>query len=237
MCGRFTQKSERKIISLEFYIKDFLSDVLVSYNVAPSQDAGVIVNDDVYRYVRYRWGLVPFWSKDTKIGNRMINARAETVAEKPSFRNAFVKRRCLVPADGFYEWKKENGFKTPYYIYHASGKPISFAGLWESWTPKTEKKQEEADLFSSGDREVQSLHTFTIITTAANEKLSELHDRMPVVITPQTREVWLDPATDSDKLIELLRPLPSEEVEFHEVSRMVNAPQNNSPDCIERVKN
>ena len=132
MCGRFTQKSERKIISLEFYVQDFLSDVFVNYNVAPTQDAGVIVRDDVYRYVRYRWGLVPFWSKDPKIGNRMINARAETVAEKPSFRNAFTKRRCLVPADGFFEWKKESGYKTPYYIYYSTGKPMSFAGLWET---------------------------------------------------------------------------------------------------------
>ncbi len=243
MCGRFTQKSERKIISLEFYIKDFLSDVLVNYNVAPSQDAGVIVKSDVYRYVRCRWGLVPFWSKDPKIGNRMINARSETVAEKPSFRQAFAKRRCLVPADGFYEWKKENGFKTPYYIYHAAGKPMSFAGLWESWTLRTEPRvqQPEADLFptdaENGDEKPPPLHTFTIITTGANEKLKELHDRMPVVITPEMRDVWLDPDTHKDQLVELLRPLPPEEIEFHEVSRMVNSPQNNSPECIEPHKN
>lgn len=235
MCGRFTQKSERKIISLEFYIKDFLSDVLVNYNVAPSQDAGVIVRDNVYRYVRYRWGLVPFWSKDPKIGNRMINARSETVAEKPSFRNAFAKRRCLVPADGFYEWKKENEYKTPYYIYHATGKPMSFAGLWESWTPQAEPKgqQPEADLFSSGEEKPPPLHTFTIITTGANEKLKELHDRMPVVITPEMRDVWLNPDTHTDQLVELLQPLPSKEIEFHEVSRIVNTPQNNSQECIE----
>jgi putative SOS response-associated peptidase YedK len=238
MCGRFTQKSERKIISLEFYIKDFLSDVLVNYNVAPSQDAGVIIHDDVYRYVRYRWGLVPFWSRDTKIGNRMINARAETVAEKPSFRNAFAKRRCLVPADGFYEWKRENGFKTPYYIYHATGKPMSFAGLWESWTPKAEKSEQhtESDLFSTHVEKPPPLNTFTIITTEANEKLKGLHDRMPVVITPAKRDVWLSPDTRPDQLEELLRPLPSEEIMFHEVSRMVNTPQNNSPECIEPIK-
>ena len=232
MCGRFTQKAERKIISLEFYIKDFLSDVLVNYNVAPTQDAGVIISDDVYRYVRYRWGLVPFWSKDPKIGNRMINARAETVAEKPGFRNAFVKRRCLVPADGFYEWKKENGFKTPYYIYHATRKPISFAGLWESWTPRPEKEELQPEA-----EKPAPLHTFTILTTGANEKLKQLHDRMPVVIPPEMRDVWLNPNTQRDRLIELLQPLPSEEVEFHEVSRMVNSPQNNSPDCINPVKN
>ena len=238
MCGRFTQKSERKIISLEFYIKDFLSDVLINYNVAPTQDAGVIVSDDVYRYVRYRWGLVPFWSKDSKIGNRMINARAETVAEKPGFRNAFVKRRCLVPADGFYEWKKENGFKTPYYIYHATDNPMSFAGLWESWTPRTENEPRlEEDLFSQETEKPAPLHTFTIITTGANEKLKQLHDRMPVIIPPEMRDVWLNPKTERDQLIDLLRPLPPEQTVFHEVSRMVNSPQNNSPECIDPIEN
>ena len=238
MCGRFTQKSERKIISLEFYIKDFLSDVLVNYNVAPTQDAGVIVSDDVYRYVHYKWGLVPFWSKDPAIGNRMINARAETVAEKPAFRTAFAKRRCLVPADGFYEWKKEKGFKTPYYIYHASGKPMSFAGLWESWTPRTDAREEQvdADLFSPEIEKPSPLHTFTIITTEANEKLKPIHERMPVVITPELRDVWLDPNTHTDRLMLLLRSLPSGQVDYHEVSRMVNSPQNNSPNCIEPIK-
>ena len=113
MCGRFTQKSERKIISLEFYIKDFLSDVLVNYNVAPTQDAGVIVSDDVYRYVHYKWGLVPFWSKDPAIGNRMINARAETVAEKPAFRTAFAKRRCLVPVTASMSGRRRRDSKHP----------------------------------------------------------------------------------------------------------------------------
>jgi len=238
MCGRFTQKSERKVISLEFYVQDFLSDVFMNYNIAPTQDAGVVVRDEVYRYVRYRWGLVPFWSKDPKIGNRMINARAETVAEKPSFRNAFAKRRCLVPADGFYEWKKEGGYKTPYYIYHSSGKPMSFAGLWETWTPKLEPSvgQPEADIFSSEREKPPPLHTFTIITTGANEKLRELHDRMPVIISQEKRDVWLNPDTGPDQLVELLEPLPPEEIELHEVSRMVNSPQNNSPECIEPYK-
>ena len=238
MCGRFTQKSERKTISLEFYVQDFLSDVFLSYNVAPMQDAGVIIKDDVYRYARYRWGLVPFWAKDPAIGNRMINARAETVPEKPSFRNAFAKRRCLIPADGFYEWKKEGTYKTPYYIYHSSEKPMSFAGLWESWTPREEKllvQGVKADSPSIEREKPPTLQTFTIITTRANNKLQELHDRMPVIIPREKRDVWLNPDTDTGQLIELLEPLSSDEIEFHEVSRMVNSPGNNSPQCIEPV--
>jgi putative SOS response-associated peptidase YedK len=228
MCGRFTQKSERKIISLEFYVKDFLSDVFISYNIAPTQDAGVIIHDDVYRYARYRWGLVPFWAKDPTIGNRMINARAETVTQKPSFKNAFAKRRCLVPADGFYEWKKDGKYKTPFYIYHNSNKPMSFAGLWESWHPK--------DAAASTDvQKEKPLRTFTIITTEANQRLQELHNRMPVIIAADKREEWLNPDAIPENLKSMLSPCASSEIEFHEVSRTVNSPQNNSPQCIEPV--
>jgi putative SOS response-associated peptidase YedK len=240
MCGRFTQKSERKLIALEFYVQDFIHDVLESYNLAPGQDAGVIIHDDVNRYARYRWGLVPFWAKDPSIGNRMINARGETVAEKPSFKKAFAARRCLVPADGFYEWRKGGSYKTPFYIYHASGKPMSFAGLWETWYPKGAAKKpgpepepgEKADSSKEGG-EPAALHTFTIITTEANEKLRALHDRMPVIIPPDRRETWLNQDTDPARLGELLEPLPPSQIEFHEVSRMVNSPKNNTPACIE----
>lgn len=230
MCGRFTQKSERKIISLEFYVQDFASDVFINYNVAPGQDAGVIVRDDVYRYIRYRWGLIPFWAKDPTIGNRMINARAESVAEKPSFKRAFSQRRCLVPADGFYEWKKEGNFKRPYYIYNAKNKPMSFAGLWETWFPK------EGTFPNFTATKEEPLHTFTIITTEANQKLQQLHDRMPVIIPEDKREQWLNSEASSGDLEELLVPLTASEIEFHEVSRMVNSPQNNSPQCIEPVE-
>jgi putative SOS response-associated peptidase YedK len=225
MCGRFTQKSERKIITLEFYVRDFLSDVLASYNVAPGQDAGVIVKDGVYRYARYRWGLVPFWAKDPKIGYRMINARAETVTEKPSFKNAFAKRRCLIPADGFYEWKKEEKHKTPYYIFLSSNRPMSLAGLYEIWRPKDRAEAEETP----------PLHTFTIITTAPNEKMRELHDRMPVIIPPDGRETWLEPDAEIERLKDMLLPAPSSEIDFHEVSTVVNSPKNNSPECIAPV--
>ena len=247
MCGRFTQKSERRVISLEFYIQDFISDVLVSYNVAPGQDAGIIISDDRNRYIRYRWGLVPFWAKDPTIGNRMINARAETVTEKPSFKRAFSARRCLVPADGFYEWKKEGTYKTPFYIHLTSKSPMSFAGLWETWYQKDSKSGApgEPQLKTGSVRPGQEkpgaddsshpepLHTFTIITTEANEKLSELHDRMPVIIPPEKRELWLNREADLGQVQELLVPLKSSEIEFYEVSRIVNSPKNNVPACIE----
>jgi putative SOS response-associated peptidase YedK len=229
MCGRFTQKSERKVISLEFYIHDFISDVLVSYNITPGQDAGVIIGNGQNRYVRYRWGLVPFWAKDPSIGNRMINARAETITEKPSFRQAFASRRCLVPADGFYEWRKQGSFKTPFYIHHRSNRPMSFAGLWENWNPKGEGKA------ASQTRESEALYTFTIITTEASDKLRGLHDRMPVIIPPEKRELWLDREADAAELEGMLVSFDSPEIDFYEVSRMVNSPMNNTPACIEPV--
>jgi putative SOS response-associated peptidase YedK len=229
MCGRFTQKSERKVISLEFYVHDFISDVLLSFNVAPGQDAGVIVRGERNRYVRYRWGLVPFWAKDPSIGNRMINARAETITQKPSFRQAFSSRRCLVPADGFYEWRKEGPLKTPFYIHHSSNRPMSFAGLWETWHPKGGEET------ASESREGDALHTFTIITTEASDKLRVLHDRMPVIIPPEKRDLWLEQGEDTAKLEGLLVPFDSSEIDFYEVSRMVNSPMNNNPACIEPV--
>ena len=223
MCGRFTQKSERKVISLEFYVHDFVSDVLASYNVAPGQEAGLIIGNGRNRYTRYRWGLVPFWAKDPSIGNRMINARAETVMEKPSFRQAFTARRCLVPADGFYEWRKNGSSKTPFYVHLSSNRPMSFAGLWETWRPNREGEEKE------------TLHTFTIITTEANDTLRELHDRMPVIVPPEKRALWLNRDADPAELRGLLAPLDSSEIEFYEVSRMVNSPKNNAPECIEPV--
>ncbi len=237
MCGRFAQKSERKIITEEFYIQEFLSDVYISYNIAPGQNAGVVIRGN--KYVQFRWGLVPFWAADPKIGYRMINARAETVAQKSSFRKAFVKRRCLIPADGFYEWKKEGKYKTPFFVTHRRGRPMGFAGLWEVWRPKEARD----DLFSaelappSDQRYGSTLYTFTIITTNAHERMRELHDRMPVVIMPNRRAEWLDPENENiPSLLNLLTPLPDDEMEFYEVSRIVNSPKNNSPECIQPIQ-
>ena len=169
MCGRFVQKSERKIITGEFYILEFLNDISISYNVAPGQNAGVIINEGKNVYSLFKWGLVPSWSKDMKIGYKMINARAETVAQKPSFRSAFAARRCLVPVDGFYEWKKKGSQKVPFFIYNNTGKPFSLGGLWETWQ----------------DPEGKLLKTFTIITTEANNFMKDIHHRMPVIVPPR----------------------------------------------------
>lgn len=228
MCGRFTQKSERRIITEEFYITEFLDPVLTSYNVAPGSDAGVILGPGSSpRYARYRWGLVPSWAKDPGIGNRMINARSETVREKPSYRQAFRKRRCIVPVDGFYEWRKDGGLKVPYFIRQPSGRPFSLAGLWETWE----------------DPDAHPLRTFTILTTNANARLRDIHDRMPVVIPPDGRALWLDGGEgahgeggDEEALLALLAPSPDPLLEYYEVSRIVNSPRNDSPACIEPVR-
>jgi putative SOS response-associated peptidase YedK len=220
MCGRFIQKSERKIITEEFYVQEFLDEVIISYNIAPGQNAGIILNDGKNVYAQYKWGLVPSWAKDSSIGNKMINARAETVREKPSFRNAFKSRRCLVPTDGFYEWKQKEKYKIPYYIYSKSEIPISMAGLWEG----------------RKDKEGNTIHTFTIITTEANSALEELHHRMPVIIPPDKRALWLDHQnTDPGELSSLLKPYDAGALTFHEVSRFVNSPKNNAPECIAPV--
>ncbi len=217
MCGRFIQKSERRIITEEFYVQEFVDEVIRSYNVAPGQKAGVIINDGENKYVQYQWGLVPYWAKDPSIGNKMINARAETIIDKPSFKAAFRSRRCLIPVDGFYEWKKEEKYKVPYFIFQRSETPFSLAGLWETWNGPDENP----------------LNTFTIITTDANTLLKELHNRMPVIIPPEKRKMWLNPInTNSIELTDFLKPYPESALDFYEVSRFVNSPQNNSPECI-----
>jgi putative SOS response-associated peptidase YedK len=214
MCGRFTQKSERKVLQEEFFIQEFTDEIVVSYNVAPGQTAGVIINDGANRYCRFKWGLVPSWAGDPKIGYKMINARLETVAQKPSFKKAFNNRRCIVPVDGFYEWKKSQQYKTPFYIYRNSEKPLGLAGLWEQWNADGEPP----------------LYTFTILTTEADEKLSEIHSRMPVILPEENREKWLTEGLDMN---ELIKASLGKDLVFHEVSRYVNTPQNNSPKCIQ----
>jgi len=198
-------------------------DVQPRYNVAPTQQvvaARMSPADEHRELVLLRWGLVPHWADDPKIGNRMINARSETVATKPSFRQAFKKRRCLVVADGFYEWKKTNGQKQPYYIRLKDDKPFGFAGLWERW--------------QRDDEETQSC---TIITTAPNELMEPIHNRMPVIVQPDDYELWLRPDFEGgDKLQELLRPYPAEALEAYPVSMLVNSPSNDEAKCIERAE-
>ena len=215
MCGRFAFYSPAEATAALFGATAG-GDREPRYNVAPTQDIAAVRASQAggLELVDLRWGLVPFWAKDLAIGNRMINARAETVAEKPSFRSAFKKRRCLLLADGFYEWRKEADGKLPYFITRAVDEPMAFAGLWEDWTDK-----------ETGE----SIQSATIVTTAANEFMAELHQRMPVVLTPELAPRWLD--TDDDLLAAYATVCPP--LKAWPVSRNVNNPRNESADLIE----
>ena len=216
MCGRFAFYSPSEATAALFGVSGSLA-VEPSYNIAPTQHIAAIRNteDSGRELVTLRWGLIPFWAKDPSIGNRMINARAETVAEKPSFRAAYRRRRCLVLADGFYEWKKDGDTKTPYFISLVSGAPFAFAGLWEHWQAK------ESD---------ESIQSTTVITTAANEFMAELHHRMPVVLQPDTADRWL--AGDDDLVEYVARNSP--EFQAWPVNRRVNNARNEGEDLISR---
>ena len=201
------------------------------YNVAPTQQVAAIRQvtsadsrtSGGYGFTLLRWGLVPFWAKDPKIGSRMINARSETVQEKPSFRNAFKHRRCLVLADGYYEWRKMNGEKQPYYIHRSDDLPFAMAGLWERWEPK------------DPDSDDSSLETCTLMTTSANRLTEKVHDRMPVILGPDDLELWLSESSRSEDLLKLLRPAPEDELVVEPVSRIVNSPRRDEPECIEPI--
>ena len=224
MCGRYTLSTPIEKLAEDFGIGRPLPKVRPSYNVAPTQEVAAVLADasadgEVRRLEMLRWGLIPPWADDPGIGARMINARSETVAEKPSFKRAFKARRCLIPADGFYEWQKTNGGKQPHHIRMSSGQPFAFAGLWERW-----------------GRDEEEIWSCTILTTGANEILGEIHHRMPVILPPDDYELWLDPEVrEPDQLLPLLVPYPAEDMEAYPVSRRVNSPSNNEPDCVERV--
>jgi len=217
MCGRFEIHSAVDIIAEIFGVDDRETDYPPNYNVAPGQDILLVVNEGKRRLVRSRWGLVPSWSKDLSTGYRMINARAESLAEKRSFKTAFEKQRCLVVADGFYEWKKEGAIKKPFYIRLKSGRPFGFAGLYNIWTSP----------------EGEQLTTSTIITTTANEIIQPIHDRMPVITPDDKYNLWLDPAVhDKDVLAPVLGPFPSEHMERYRVTSKMNSFKYNRPENI-----
>jgi putative SOS response-associated peptidase YedK len=217
MCGRFTLIADRKKLAESFVGYDVPEGLRPRYNIAPSQAVAVIANNGQQKIELFQWGLIPFWAKDPKIGNRMINARAETLAEKPSFKNPYKRRRCLVLADGFYEWKKMNGGKTPMYIQLANGEPFGFAGLWESWHSP----------------EGSTILSCTVITTTPNDLLADIHNRMPVILPPSAYKAWLDPAERSpDQLDDLLKPYPAAEMTAVPVSTLVNNPKNDVPECV-----
>jgi putative SOS response-associated peptidase YedK len=219
MCGRFCQSSSAEDIAAVFRVE--VGDLTPHYNVAPSQSVAAIVQlPDASRpqLQMLRWGLIPSWAKDPKIGFKLINARAETVSEKPSFRSAFRKRRCLIPATGFYEWQQVEGSrqKQPYFIGVQDEGLFAFAGLYEQW----------------GSPGGDILETCTIITTTANELMAPIHERMPVILAEQDYALWLDPSFGKiDSLQALLDPYPANEMKVYPVSSLVNNPKNDSPDC------
>lgn len=217
MCGRFALATEKNILEM-LYDLEMRGDLIPRYNIAPSQDILAVRADPEGKKepAYFRWGLVPFWAKDEKIGYRMINARAETAAEKPSFREAMRKRRLLIPASGFFEWKKEKNSKQPYYICRKDKKPFSLGGLWERW-----------------EKGSSPLESCTILTTEPNSLLAPVHNRMPLIIPPEAYAGWLDPETPSEAVTTLLQPADPDLFTAYPVSRAVNSPANDMPDIIE----
>lgn len=217
MCGRYTLTADAESIQLAFNLDDIDGWTEPRFNIAPTQQVAVISDRDPKSLSFMRWGLATSWAKDPKIGNRMINARSETAAEKPSFRTAFKRRRCLIPADGYYEWKKQGKKKIPMYIQHADRAIFAFAGLWESWKDP------------AGDW----LQTCAILTTEANEIIRPIHHRMTVIIDPEDYELWLSPRELLPPEWELLMAGPRpEQLKFHEVSTQVNRPANDNPTLV-----
>lgn len=223
MCGRFALISATEEVADALGVDQAtIADIppaVPRYNIAPTQPVLAAYLDEIgqRRLTFFQWGLVPSWSKDVTIGSRLINARSETVTEKPSFRNAFKRRRCLIPADGFYEWQKVNGGKQPLYIHGADGRPLALAGLWEVWQ----------------EPEGTRLQTCTILTTTPNELMSPIHDRMPVILEPEDFGMWLEPSAHPDESLHLLRPYPAAKMKVYPVSTAVNNPRNDTAECIQ----
>jgi putative SOS response-associated peptidase YedK len=217
MCGRYTLRTPVDPVAEAFEIEEYPSSITPNYNIAPTQEVAAVVEEDEKRKLEMlHWGLIPSWAKDPSIGNKMINARAETVAEKPSFRRAFRVRRCLILADGFYEWKKTDDGKQPYHVKMEDGSLFAFAGLWETW------------------QNGEEIRSCTIITTDANDLMSEIHHRMPVILHPEDYAMWLDhDFEEKEVLTTLLKPYPADVMEAYPVSRRVNKPSNNEPSVLE----
>ena len=222
MCGRFTQERSTSEFAEIFGATDLADDGGGRFNVAPTDDAAVVVQREEQRaIVRYGWGLVPHWSDDRRDAARRINARAETVASSPAFRESFARRRCLVPVDSFYEWRRDETGRQPFRIARADGRPMALAGLWSAWR-------------DPADGTVR--RTFAIVTTTPNRAVSVLHDRMPVVVPEAAWERWLEPSLrDVGELHGLLVPDDALELDIHAVSRLVNNVRNNGPQLIERL--
>ncbi|RUT05600.1 DUF159 family protein [Dulcicalothrix desertica PCC 7102] len=221
MCGRFTLTRLEEKLAEVFDIPN-IPDFKPQYNVAPTQTVMTVLHHPEHHHVfqLLHWGLIPSWSKDPSIASKLINARSETVAEKPSFRSAFKKRRCLVIADGFYEWQRTEGKKQPYYFQLQDSQPFGFAGLWEQWH----------------SNEGEQIDTCTILTTSANSLMAPIHDRMPVILKPEDYDLWLDVQVQDPKMLQpLLQPYSTEAMTAYPVSTIVNSPKNNTPECVAPV--
>jgi len=226
MCGRssltITEKELEARFNASFYSEDLERyNPLPNFNVAPTHMHPVITNVDPSHLQFYRWGLIPFWAKDVKVGYKMINARKETILEKSTFKNAMNKKRCLVAFDGFYEWKKTKDGKQPYRIITTNTDIFCIAGLWERWT----NKDTGEDIFS-----------FTLITQAANNFMSDIHDRMPAILLPEQEEAWLDMSIPATELVEMIQPYPDELMKAYPVSKRVGNVRENDKELIEELK-
>ena len=220
MCGRFVQSHDASFYAEAFQVETIRADTLpASYNVAPTDSVYAVAEHNGARLLgSFRWGLIPWWAKDRRIGARNINARAETVAEKPAFRDSFAKRRCLIPADGFYEWQRLPKGKLPHYFYRVDDRPLALAGLWASWNDP-----------ESGDR----VRTCTILTGRPNDLVVDIHDRMPVILPEDVWTDWLDRGNeDPETLQQLLTVYPKQSMVEHPVATLVNKVSNNYPECI-----
>lgn len=214
MCGRFSISTPQEEIKKRFGIDRWEAAYRGRYNAAPGQPLPVVIQPADQRILAaYIWGLVPFWAKDKKIGNRLINARAETVASKPAFRSAFKRQRCLVPADGFFEWSKKSKPHVPFYITLKNRHPFAFAGIYDHW----EHNQEV-------------LHSFAIITTDANGLVARIHDRMPVILDKKEEALWLDQRTPLEQAVQLLTPYPAGRMQAYPISTLVNNPRHDQPE-------
>lgn len=220
MCGRFTLRTPKERVKREFQLREE-PVVEARFNIAPTQSILAVRQiDDEREATSLKWGLIPSWAKDDSMGARLINARSETVAEKPAFREAFKRRRCIIPADGFYEWRREGKGKQPFFFSMRDGRLFGFAGLWDSWR----------------DEEGKVIESCTILTTEANEVLRPVHDRMPVILHPETYARWLDEdARAVESLKELLGPYPASQMTAHPVSAQVNSPRSQGEDLIKQI--
>jgi putative SOS response-associated peptidase YedK len=218
MCGRYSFAVEDALILERFGVRVRTAIYISRYNCSPSQKLAIIANDAPDTLQFFRWGLVPSWAKEPSIGNKLINARAETLLEKPSFKKSFLNRRCLVPATGFFEWKKDAA-KTPMHIRLKDKEAFCFAGLWDKWV----------------SLDGETVHSFSIITTSPNPLVEQIHNRMPVILHRDDEQRWIGPKSDLS-LVELLKPYPAERMEAWPVSRLVNSPKNDLPALLDRYQ-